>query len=1149
MVFERVPSTRRMSKGCDATMRSFRALVVIVSLIGLGFCCAPMSAQVDISARLDGTVTDQTGAIVPNAAVVAHNVQTGTEAQATSNSTGYYQFGSLPAGNYTITCAVSGFKLYSAHDVVLNVGGFTTLPVKLQVGATSETVTVSGSAAMVDTVSANNVTTIDATLIDAIPVEGRDPQMTLQLLTPGATVAATGSNFLNNLVSFNGVQLHTNNFEVNGASMDDYFHGTSASAFPQSENISEFSVATTLPDASVGRGAGGQVEATMKYGTNEYHGQFWAYLQNEAWNANSWSNNFQNVARQPFHQEWYGGNVGGPVRIPKLYNGKDKTFFFTSYERTSISRAETTTGQTITNAERGGDFTNSPDGIPVINGVPTPIIPTSDFSTLGNLINSSAGKAILPAPTSGVDTFTWNPTFQDLLQTVAVRIDEQFNEKHRLFGSLWWYNDNPTFNDVWDVFGGPSASWGTQYPNSAVTYSEPATNQVWALNDTYSITPSMLNNFIVGVTRQYVAVADTWSSGKDLFNASNTGIGAVGDVASPSIQQITTPRGMGLGMWNGYTNPTTETTVDGTDNFTWTKGRHTIKTGLEIRSFREIFQQTWDSGGTVSFSDSNNIYGGTGNGIADMLIQGGVGGFYQNSAQNLALRYPAREAYAEDTYKVNQHLTVMLGLRLQPYFGVREAKNRFITFRPGQPSSAFPTAPTGLVTVGDSGIPPNLSGNVYNLGPRASFAWSFLNNGKAALKGGYGRYTERQYLIAFNSFSTAPPFGITYSPLTQGLSLATPYTQYGSVPFPYSPPTPGSQAAATFVYPNPLDVGDAIAPHYNSGQYDKFNVTFEIEPINTYVFSVAWVATRATHLTEQQNVNWPRFVPGGSTNDNANIWSREPYYPAGFSSIEDYLSDWNSMYNSLQVTANKRISHGLTLLGNYTYSSSVAQQGCRYYAMCSLDYFSPGAVHSMAAAVRYQLPAFQNMNRVSQLFVGGWAIGGTVNANTGAYGSVGDYNCAQYNFGSASCYANFTGGNPLLSSRGRGSVAMSGGSEIGVNWVDPSKFIRAGNALVNGVSTPLPGTGQRLFLGNATPGVFKGPASGVEDFNASLDKDFSIVENYKLNFHAEAFNALNHTVLQSPGYNNTVGPNTQGFGIISSANSPRNIQLSFHVIF
>ncbi len=338
-----------------------------------------------------------------------------------------------------------------------------------------------------------------------------------------------------------------------------------------------------------------------------------------------------------------------------------------------------------------------------------------------------------------------------------------------------------------------------------------------------------------------------------------------------------------------------------------------------------------------------------------------------------------------------------------------------------------------------------------------------------------------------------------------------------------------------------------MQPGYNSGQIHKFDLEFEIEPINTYVISAGWVATRGTHLSESHNLNWPRFVPGGSTNDTANVYSRQPYYPAGFDQINQFYSDYNSMYNSLQVNLKKRASHGLTLMGSYTYSSSAAQQGCRYEADCGLDYYSPGTVHQMTGAVSYQIPTFMPQNQWSRRILGGWGLGATGTASTGGYGSVGDYNCNQYNFKSASCYANYTGGNPLLSSRK--SAVTSGGSELGVSWLDPSKFIRAGDALENGAPTPITGAGQRLFLGNAALGVFKGPASGIQDFNASLNKDFAIVENYKVSFHAEAFNALNHTVLNGPGYNNTVGPNTEGFGIISTANPPRSIQLSLHFIF
>ena len=1126
------------------SLRIIRVMALIVSLITIGVNCRPLFAQVDISALLAGTVTDQSGAVVPNAVVNARNVQTGVEAKATSNGRGSYSFVSLAAGTYTVTCSMKGFKTFIATDVILHDQGAVTLPIALAVGAATQTVSVSGSSAMVDTETANNQTTVDSTLIKSVPVEGRDPRESLELLMPGATAAGTGSSYFIPVTSFNGVSQLTNNYEIDGAAMNDYMHGSAATAYPQSENISEFSVGSTLPDASVARGAGGQIEATLKNGTNEFHGQVWAYLQNGAWNANSWSNNFQGVRRQPFNQQWYGGNVGGPVVLPKLYNGRNRTFFFTSYERTATSKNSTSTGQTITNEERNGNFTNSPDGIPVINGVPTPIIPLSEFSTLGMLIHNS--PAVLPAPTSGTDSYTWNPSDKSLIQTFLARIDENFSDKHRLFGSLWWYNDSTTFQDMYDEFS--EASWATQYPNPDATWGEPVKTQVWALNDTYTISPSMLNNFIVGVTRTNISVTNTWSPSKELFGASNTGIGAVGDTLAPSIQQITFPRCMGVCLWNGYINPMTQNTVDISDNFTLSKGRHTIKAGLEIRNYHEIFQQTYGAGAGVSFSDSNNVYGGTGNGIADMLIQGGLGQFYQNSTQTLDINYPAREAYVQDTFKAQPRLTIMLGVRWEPHFGIEPVHDNFVTFRPGQASTIFPMAPVGLVTIGDRGIPKNLYGVRWgDVGPRASFAWDILGNHKAALKGGYGLYTNYQVVLGFNGYTNTAPYGVNYTPNIQQTDLAHPYAQYGSVPFPYIPPVAGTQAALTYVFPTPLNTL-AMNKNYNSGQIHKFNLTFEIEPINTYVVSVAWVATRGTHLDETENYNWPRFVPGASTNDVTNVYSREPYYSAGFNTINMDSSDYNSMYNALQIAMHKRYSSGLTLMGNYTYSNAVAQQGCRYLADCGLDYYSPGTTHAMAAAFRYELPGFSNKSWWSQRILGGWALGGTVNASTGAYGSVSDYNCNEFNFSSAGCYATYTGGGALLKSRGQVASDPSG-KMIGVSWLNPSKFVRANQVSVNGAATTLPGVGQRLFLGNATYGVTKGPASGVQDFNASLDKDFKVVESYKLNFHAEAFNALNHTVLNAPGYNNTVGPNTLGFGVINTADAPRSIQLSLHFLF
>jgi hypothetical protein len=470
-----------------------------------------------------------------------------------------------------------------------------------------------------------------------------------------------------------------------------------------------------------------------------------------------------------------------------------------------------------------------------------------------------------------------------------------------------------------------------------------------------------------------------------------------------------------------------------------------------------------------------------------------------------------------------------------------------VTYRADRQSTVFPTAPTGLVTIGDRGIPKNLYGVRWgNVGPRASFAWDMFGNHKVALKGGYGLYTDYQVLLGFNGYSSTAPYGVNYYPdATIGkFSLSDPYAQYGSNPFPFTPPHPGDPRNSTLVFPVP-DNTQALDKNYNSGQIHKFNVTLQAEPFNTYVVSVAWVATRGTHLNETWNYNWPRFVPGGSTNSQANIYSRQPEYPA-FNSISMSSSDFNSKYNALQVDVNKRYSYGLTFLANYTFSNAVAQQGCRYRADCGQDYFSPGTTQAWSSGFRYALPTLMGQNQFAKRILGGWALGGTLHGSTGYYGSVGDYNCNEFNFSSAGCYANYVGGGAQLNNRLQRATDSSG-HMLGLSWLDPTKFVRANQVSVNGLVSTLPGAGQRLFLGNATYGVWKGPYT--YNVNGSLDKDFAIVERYKINVHAEAFNAFNHTELNGPDYNNTVGPNTQGFGVISSAAAPRNVQLSLHFIF
>jgi hypothetical protein len=1127
---------------------------------------SPIFAQVDISAQLQGSVVDQSGSVIPGAQLVATDQATALQYTATSDERGNYLFRSLPAGTYTVSCEHPGFTKYvSAGNVILPQKVFT-LNVALRVGAVTQTVNVEATAAMVDTVTSTIQTGYQETLMTAIPVIGRDPRDTLELLVPGAQPAGLGQSSSVPITQFNGVSGLTNNYRVDGSDANRYMNGVS-NTLPQVENLAEFNVTSSAPDASYGRAAGGQISAITKSGTNQLHGQGWAYLQNGAWNSNSWSNNWLGVKKPAFNQQWYGGNVGGPVYIPKLYNGKDKTFFFGSYERSSTSVATVSTGETITPAERNGDFTNSPDGIPVINGVPTPVISPTQFSTLGKTIMNRTD--IMPNPTSGLDTFTWTPPTTTVIQNTLIKIDENIGEKHRLFGSLWWAKNVSSSPDMFYDFG--FGSWASHYPNKNLNWTFPNKTQVWTVNDTYSISPTVMNNFILSVTRKLGGEQNT-AAANPLFGDADVGVNGIGDVGSADIDQITTPRYMGEGIYQGFWDQNTENTIYATDNVIISHGRHTIKTGFEFRQYHESFLQGWNSGLIIGFADGNQSLGGTGNGIADMML-GLAATMSQDSTENLQDDYPSREAYFQDSIKVTRRLTALLGLRWEPHFGVREENDHRMAWREGQTSTIFPLAPTGVVAIGDQGIPKSTYPDRWgDVGPRISIVYDLFGNGKVAIRSGFAVMSDYQYMQAFNEFGTSFPYGLSLSIAPGSLaSLQNPYAAYeaatGTVPFPYQEPGPTSPGNATLKFPNLLNT-IGLDEHYNSASIYQWNATFEYQPTKALLLSLGYVATRGTHLPDRYDMNWPRFVPGASAYTTDNVNSRRPWFSdGGLQTMDVAFTDANSMYNSLQFSFRQRASHGLTFMGNYTMSSLAQLQPgainnnpnptnssgdgsaalglpARYLGDRQLDYFSPGIMHNFALAFSYDIPVPTGNSRLAKSLIGGWTFGGDIIGSSGQYGNVGDVNCNEFNYGSASCYATLVGGSPYATNKGQ--PLLAGGAQVGVTWLNPAKFLRADEVLVNNVPTVSAGVGQRLYLGNAVQGVFKGPAEFYP--NASLSKTFKLTESLKLNWRVEATNVLNHRVLTLPS-NTTVGPNMTQFGAITTAMAPRTVQMSGHFIF
>jgi hypothetical protein len=330
---------------------------------------------------------------------------------------------------------------------------------------------------------------------------------------------------------------------------------------------------------------------------------------------------------------------------------------------------------------------------------------------------------------------------------------------------------------------------------------------------------------------------------------------------------------------------------------------------------------------------------------------------------------------------------------------------------------------------------------------------------------------------------------------------------------------------------------DAFSPDYNSGQVHQWNTNFEIEPFRGYLVTAGYVGTRGTHLDYQRDINWPRFVPGASSRTGTNVQSRR-LYNQRFQAINMHGADANSRYNSFQLSLNKRLTHGFTIIGNYVYSATTSyQNGRRLKDNYSIDYYSPGADHNLRLTYNWELP-FPNTSRLLRTAFGGWVLGGTISGSSGGYLGI-SANC-NHNMNSAGCVGNYVGG------------AIYGGRDTradqAAHWLNRPAFCNANETLTNSTCVVDPKAGvDYMLIGNATNGIAKGPARLMNDM--TLNKRFPISERAgTMEFRLAAFNVFNHTVLGNPDTN--IGQNDRTlFGQIRSASGARNLQLSLRYLF
>ena len=796
-------------------------LVRIGFAMVIAICCTAASAQ--DTASITGTVTDSSGAAVPNAQIAVKNAEHGINRTGLTNDSGDYLFASLPIGSYDLIVTAPGFKKYEAKGVVLRVAEKARINVPLEVGTISTEVVVQGSeVAQVETQSSDLGNAVTGKEISQLELNGRDFTQ-LVALSPGVTDqsgADEGEPGASTVAfSINGGRTEYNNFEIDGGDALDNGSNQTLNVYPSIDAIAEVKVLTSNFGAQYGRNGSGTIEVETKSGTNSFHGDLYEFLRNDAFNATP---EFE-TSVPAYKKNDFGFTIGGPVYIPGHYNAnKQKTFFFWSEEwRRELTPASGFFSSTPvpTMAERGGNFSdvcpasgttfqtsdsagfaggsydpNCPAASPGATVTdPTTGLPVQLYNIypgnqvpIANAAVVNALEALIPEPNissgalgSGVlDTWFATPTLPMHWRQELFKVDQNIGEKVR--ASFRYIHDS--WNEQYPV---PLWTSGTSFPTVQTNFNNPGVSMVARI--TASVSPTLLNEFVASYTTDHISTNLTgpWQrpGGFPAIGLYNNGYG--GKV--PGISVSGGEYGGGFSEDPGYvpqgplnSNPT----FTYRDNVTKIVGPHNIQFGVYVVNAHknEIPQPAYGVNGLLSFSNTSAV--SSGNAFADVLL-GNIGGFTQEGAAlKMHEEYNIYETYFQDDWHATKRLTLNLGLRLSFFGTYREKNNLAWNFDPAfyvaGASSVDPS--TGLV-VGNpyngwvdcgvtAGVPSGcLKNHWWNPAPRIGFAFDPKGDGKWAIRGGYGIFFEHTNGNESN---------------TESLEYESKSTPITSIPFPLS---------------------------------------------------------------------------------------------------------------------------------------------------------------------------------------------------------------------------------------------------------------------------------------------------------------------------------------------------------------------------
>jgi len=1096
----------------------WKVFSLICFLAGVVLVATPYGRAQVVSGSIVGTVTDQTGAVVPNAKIALTNTGTGFERAAVTNTSGEYVADNLPTGSYTVTVEATGFQKLVRTGVQLPYGETVTADLQLKVGDVRETVQVHASAPLLQAQTGTVSYSVTNRQVQQLPLNGR-VFTSLLLQSPGVHAGSSSNTGTGVYAALGSV-----NYSVNGSSaqnnsylLDGLFNRglwlNTLVMNPVLDSIQEMNVLTSNFDAEYGASAGAVTIVETKSGTNQYHGDVFEYLQNTSLNANNFFNNLQGLPRPAFHYNQFGGTFGGPIR-------KNKTFFFGDYQGTREAEPSTVTSTIPTLAQRTmietGDFSGLGSTIynpySVTNGLRDPfagnIIPSG-------MLDPAAVKlmTLLPTPTNSGKTnnFTFNGADVQNINQYDVRVDQNLGTGDRIFAKYSFIRSVESKPGPLPAPANPSIPVGPYIGIIGDSgYTAPMQNQSATIDYVKMISPTTVNDLQVGVLRWTLGITPTDTP----FNsAAALGIPGINiSDKSGGLPAFVVSGFQTIGDSNTFPEDSYTTTYQYDDNLTMVRGSHTLKVGgLYLRNQFNGYS-AFPIRGTYNFNGQFTRQVGT-SGSATALADYALGVPDAVSRAYLfgtfGMRFWQLGGYAQDSWRVNNRLTVKYGVRYDVFSPPYDVHNHWSNLN----------LQTGTLEVaGVNGAGRRLVNfDTNNLAPRFGLAYSLTSDRKTVLRAGFGE----SYVIPGQGggqlYKNLPFF--TNQAISTDQNGVPPLTIMDGLPAPTIIPTNDTAALSTGS-PNAWD------PNLKATKVMQMSVGIQRQLASNLMLSTSYVRTRTLGLLANLNIN--QSFPGAGAQG-----PRRPYYTINpnLTNVTVRGNSGDASYNALQVQLQKRFSQGLSFNVSYTWSQYLSDAGNAngggnfppQNARCISCMWGPTPDARDQVLVfnhTYELPfgtgrKYSN-HGIAGAVLGNWDLDGIWTFMSGNHISP----------TLSSSVSNSAGGGAQRPNRVCDGN-LSSGSRDRTHFFDTACFVAP----------------AQYTFGNSGSGILVGP--GTFNVDMGIHRIFPIGERFRLVYRAEMFNAFNHVNFGDP--NATIG--TANAGIISGAASARVIQMALKLSF